>query len=213
MASVTPPEDGSSEERPGQIDSEDFLAAMADVAPLQGNTQSKITRPKQNADTPGHRQRRDDAVARPRDQADPNFLTLAEVPNVAPLAVLEWRQDGVQEGVFARLRRGGYDLQGELDLHRLTVREAREALFEFVALAIARDWRSVLVSPGKGEHSTTPGRLKSYVAYWLIEHPQVIAYCSAQRQHGGVGSVYAMLKKSREDKEKNRERFGFKSSP
>ena len=125
MASVTPPEDGSSEERPGQIDSEDFLAAMADVAPLQGNTQSKITRPKQNADTPGHRQRRDDAVARPRDQADPNFLTLAEVPNVAPLAVLEWRQDGVQEGVFARLRRGGYDLQGELDLHRNGARGTR----------------------------------------------------------------------------------------
>jgi DNA-nicking Smr family endonuclease len=68
----------------------------------------------------------------------------------------------------------------------------------------------VLISHGKGERSTTPGRLKSFVAQWLIDHPDVIAYCSAQRMHGGVGSVYVLVKKSAAGKAANRERYGLK---
>ena len=39
----------------------------------------------------------------------------------------------------------------------------------------------------------------------------VIAYCSAQRQRGGVGSVYLLVKKSAVSKETNREIYGQKS--
>jgi hypothetical protein len=39
----------------------------------------------------------------------------------------------------------------------------------------------------------------------------VIAYCSAQRQRGGVGSVYVLVKKSAASKETNRETYGQKS--
>ena len=65
--------------------------------------------------------------------------------------------------------------------------------------------------PRKGELSRTPGRLKSYLAAWLEEHEQVIAFCSALRQHGGVGAVYVLVKKSVTSKEHNREQHGQKS--
>ena len=84
-------------------------------------------------------------------------------------------------------------------------------MHNFLLNAQAQARRCVLLSPGKGELSSTPGRLKSYVAHWLTEHDQIIAFCSAQRRHGGVGAVYALLKKSRTEKEQNRERYGLKS--
>ena len=202
----------------GPSDADAFLEAMRDVAPLhdgeagrrKGRQQQRQLR---EAQTPGQAQRREDAEGRNADLADPNVLTLGEVPPVAPLEYLEWKQDGVQHAVFDKLRRGGYEVEASLDLHRKTVKEARELVFGFLKAAQAREQRSVLLSPGKGTLSKTPGRLKSYVSHWLREHPQVIAFCSAQRHHGGVGSVYALLKKSKTEKEENRQRHGTKGDP
>lgn len=188
-----------------------FLEAMADVAPVSKGRRSI---PRQaSSDTPGQQQRRLDAQGQHQDLADPNFLTLGEVPLRAPLEFLEWKQDGVQNAVFDKLKKAGYAVEANLDLHRKTVKQARQQVFEFLAGANARHQRCVLMSPGKGELSSTPGRLKSYVAHWLAEHPLVIAYCSAQRHHGGVGALYVLVKKSPASKEENRERYGLKDTP
>ena len=194
----------------GGDDAQAFLEAMQDVAPLVATDKQVAKKPRE--DTPGLKQRRDDAEGAEVDHADPNPLTLAEVPQVQPLEFLEWRQDGVQTGVFDKLRRGGYSVEGSLDLHRKTVQEARELVHNFIRREVALGHRSVLFSPGKGELSPTPARLKSYVAFWLAEHPEVIAYVSAQRQHGGVGAIYCLLKKSAASRELNREQHGLKSS-
>ena len=77
--------------------------------------------------------------------------------------------------------------------------------------ASAKDWRNLQIAPGKGELSKTPGRLKSYLAHWLEAHPEVIAFCSAQRHHGGVGAVYVLVRKSPKSSELNREQHGLKS--
>jgi len=136
---------------------------------------------------------------------------LGEVHLKAPLEYLEWKKIGIQNAVFERLRKGLYEIDGTLDLHRKTVKEARVAVFEFLELAVRKRWRNVLISHGKGEASKTPGRLKSYVFAWLEQHEEVNAFCSAQRKKGGAGSVYVLLKKSPEEKELNREEHGFKS--
>ncbi|GIS20775.1 MAG: hypothetical protein CM15mP120_26910 [Pseudomonadota bacterium] len=78
----------------------------------------------------------------------------------------------------------GLRLEYELDLHQKTVKEAQQEVFTLLQRVRPQQWRCVLISHGKGERSATPGRLKSYVAQWLIDHPDVIAYCSAQRMHG-----------------------------
>ncbi|MEM7001803.1 MAG: DNA endonuclease SmrA [Pseudomonadota bacterium] len=198
-------------ERESDDDVSAFLEAMQDVTPVDKGRQQQVKT--QRDPSPGMLQKREDAQGLGKDLVDPNFLTLGEVAAVQPLEHLEWRKDGVQHAVFDKLRRGGYDIQANLDLHRKTVKEARRLLFNFLAAAGARDQRSVIVSPGKGELSKTPGRLKSYVNAWLIEHPEVIAFCSAQRQHGGVGAVYVLLRKSDRSRELNREQHGLKSDP
>ena len=180
-----------------------FLEAMQDVSPVaKGRRQMQAPHSKE---TPGQRQRREDAAGANKPVVDPNFLTLGEVEAVAPLAFVEWKKDGVQNAVFRKLKQGGYHLQSSLDLHRKTVKEARQLLFDFILRMSAGDQRSALISPGKGELSATPGRLKSYVVHWLTEHPEVIAFCSAERRRGGVGAMYVLIRKSQQSSETNRE--------
>jgi DNA-nicking Smr family endonuclease len=197
------------------VNSEDdkdlFAAQMQDVTPLV-NPRTDTRKSWQGASAE-QLQRRRAAEAFAEDVSEQNFLTLSEVEARQPLEMLEWKQDGVQHAVFSKLRRGGYALEYELDLHQKTVKEAQQAVFQLFQQVRVKNWRCVLISHGKGERSATPGRLKSYVARWLIDHPDVIAYCSAQRNHGGVGSVYVLIRKSAAGKAANRERFGLKGEP
>lgn len=188
-----------------------FAAQMQDVTPLV-NPRTDTRKSWQGASAE-QLQRRRAAEAFAEDVSEQNFLTLSEVEARQPLEMLEWKQDGVQHAVFSKLRRGGYALEYELDLHQKTVKEAQQAVFKLFQQVRVKNWRCVLISHGKGERSATPGRLKSYVARWLIDHPEVIAYCSAQRNHGGVGSVYVLIRKSAAGKAANRERFGLKGEP
>jgi DNA-nicking Smr family endonuclease len=200
---------------------DDFRSAMSDVAPLGKKAQKKAQQEAQmleaKKDMPRavsltQLERRYAALGIERTpKVDPNPLTLGEVPEVAPRDVLEWKKDGVQHQVFSRLKNGQYEIEGSLDLHRLSVREARDAVFKFFRLAEAKRWRTVLIAHGRGEQSATPARLKSYVARWLGQLPQVIAYVSADRRHGGTGAVLVLVKKSAAAKEETREAFGQKS--
>ena len=200
---------------------DDFRSAMSDVAPLGKKAQKKARQEAQileaKKDMPRavsltQLERRYAALGIERTpKVDPNPLTLGEVPEVAPRDVLEWKKDGVQHQVFSRLKNGQYEIEGSLDLHRLSVKEARDAVFKFFRLAEAKRWRTVLIAHGRGEQSATPARLKSYVARWLGQLPQVIAYVSADRRHGGTGAVLVLVKKSAAAKEETREAFGRKS--
>ena len=188
-----------------------FREAMSDVVPL---AQKRVSPEPERADaTPAQLERREAAEGRRPgpDAEDPNYLTLGEVTLVEPRDTLAWKKDGVQNEVFKKLRLGEYRLDGRLDLHRHTVREARQAVFEFFDLARRKGWRTLLISHGRGERSPTPARIKSFVAHWLTQVPDVIAFHSAARQHGGTGAVYVMLKKTAEAREEQRERHGFKS--
>jgi DNA-nicking Smr family endonuclease len=191
-----------------------FRDAMSDVAPL--NNPHRVQHDKATGDlTPAQLERREAALGN-RDRtalADPNYLTLGEVPQLDPRAILDWKKDGVQHAVFARLKAGKYPIEGSLDLHRHTVKESRDAFFKFLNLALAKGWRTVLVAHGRGEKSPTPARIKSYVAAWLGQVPQVIAFHSAANNQGGTGAVYVLLKKSPAAKDENREQYGGRGEP
>ena len=68
------------------------------------------------------------------------------------------------------------------------------------------DIRTVMIVHGKGERSNPPALMKSYVTTWLEQISDVLCFHSAQRQHGGTGALYVMLKKSPEKKAETRER-------
>ena len=191
-------------------DDEDlFRSAVTGVAPLK--VLAKPAKPRAEP-TLSQRTRRENAESDKQPSIDPNYLTLGEVKQLAPHELVSWKKDGVQEGVFKKLRLGQYPLEGRLDLHRKTVKEAREELFNFVRMALAKGWRCVLVNHGRGERSPTPARIKSYTIAWLAQIPEVLAYHHPERRHGGAGAVYVLLRKSAAQREENRERHGQKSS-
>lgn len=107
---------------------------------------------------------------------------------------LSFRRPGVGPDVVARLRRGCWSIQGQLDLHGLRRDEARAALVEFIAVAARRGWRCVRVVHGKGLGS--PGRepvLKAKVQRWLVQSDAVIAFAQASAPQGGAGALVLLL--------------------
>jgi len=121
--------------------------------------------------------------------------------------VLEYKANGVQEGVYRKLRLGKYSSEAVLDLHRKTLQQARQEVFEFIRDGYRVGLRTVMILHGKGERSNPPALLKSYVNKWLPSLPEVMAFHSAQKKDGGAGAMYILLKKNEQHKQQNREHF------
>lgn len=176
-------------------DAENEFSALVggDVEPLQGKGASHI--PRTVPVTPGVLERR--KAAQQEHRKTGNFLDPASIINqVDPYDFLEFVRPGVQRGVYKNLRMGKYDIQSRLDLHRHTVEQARVALWGFVEDCQKHGVRCALVTHGKGEGREQPARLKSCVNHWLRQFDQVLAFHTAQKQHGGAGSTYILIKKN-----------------
>ncbi len=107
---------------------------------------------------------------------------------------LVYHRPGVQASVLKKLRRGQYRVQAEIDLHGLTVAEAKQALREFLADALDRRFRCVRIIHGKGLRSGHRGPvLKGVVSSVLRRVGPVVAYVSARQVDGGTGAVYVLL--------------------
>ncbi len=184
-----------------------FFAEMNDVAPLK--TSDKADVQARNEVTPGQVLRRVAAVT--ETPVDDNFLSDSLFKPLGSNDVLEFRRDGVQLGVYKKLRLGKYEIEARLDLHKLSVEEARREVFEFIRHCYRYGLRTVIILHGKGDRSADKvALLKSYLAIWLPEIDEVMAMHSAQRHHGGTGAVYVLLKKSERERQNNRERHGLR---
>lgn len=183
---------------------EEFLTEMADVKPMaKSDTRSSLHKPM--SPTEAQLARRQSAQAEQTSQG--KGLSDHGLVLIAPEDPIEFVRPGVQHGVYKNLRLGKYQLDARLDLHGHSVNEAKQALLQFIEDCQRIEVRCALVLHGKGLH-TTPfkGLLKSHVAHWLPQIPQVLAFHSAQKQHGGTGAIYLLLKKSEREKSENRER-------
>jgi DNA-nicking Smr family endonuclease len=107
---------------------------------------------------------------------------------------LAFRRPEIQLSVMRRLRRGEYRVQREIDLHGLTVTEAKQVLREFLAAALEHQVRCVRIVHGKGLRSGNRGPvLKGAVSAVLKRTGAVLAYVSARQVDGGTGAVYVLL--------------------
>lgn len=176
-------------------DSNDFIEEMAQVRPLKQDKIIKKTTPEAPLDK-AYRQKMAESFGRKEN----NFLTDGEVPPVEPEEVLAFKLDGIQPGVYKKLRLGKYPIDFHLDLHRKTVAEARNEVFQLLRSSARYGHRTLLITHGKGIQSKPQAKLKSYVNHWLKQVDIVIAFHSAQPKQGGTGSVYVLLKKPKEDK-------------
>lgn len=184
-----------------------FAKEMADVSPLR--TPDRILLPAPAERTPGQDYRRQ--AAQQPTAHDENFLTTGFVELVHPQAVISYMRPGIQHGVFRKLRQGGYPIDATLDLHQMSVEQARREVFEFVHDCMRHDVRTALINHGKGgrDPDRPAAMIKSHVAKWLPLFPEVMAFHSAQGFHGGTGAVYVMLRKSERQKQRTRRRLGL----
>ncbi|MCP4695743.1 MAG: Smr/MutS family protein [Gammaproteobacteria bacterium] len=103
---------------------------------------------------------------------------------------------GVQHTVLRKLRRGGYSVLAELDLHGMTVAEARAAIATFLYDCQALGLSCVRIIHGKGFGSKHKKPvLKNKLNHWLQQREEVLAFCSARQVDGGTGAVYVLIKR------------------
>ncbi|SFR40761.1 DNA-nicking endonuclease, Smr domain [Marinobacter daqiaonensis] len=182
-----------------------FLEQMKDVRRIRRPNRAEVSTPREL--TPGHLERQRSAVDSPLRDANP--LTAADVDPLTAHDILSWQRPGVQHGVFRKLRLGHYPIEARLDLHRMTVETARREVFRFIRDCVHYGLRSVIILHGKGERNPDGiAQLKSYLAKWLPELEDVLAFHSAQKHHGGTGAVYVMVRKGDQQKQRNRELHG-----
>jgi DNA-nicking Smr family endonuclease len=133
---------------------------------------------------------RADRAAVLRESLDPSGAD----PALAAGDELVFHRPHVQPAVLRRLRRGDYRIQREIDLHGLTVAEAKQALRQFLIQALEERVRCVRIIHGKGLRSGHRGPvLKAAVSTVLRRTGAVLAYVSARPVDGGTGAVYVLL--------------------
>jgi DNA-nicking Smr family endonuclease len=115
-------------------------------------------------------------------------------PQLAGGDELVFHRPQVRAAVLRRLRRGEYRVQREIDLHGMTVAEAKHALRSFLIESLEHRVRCVRVIHGKGLRSGYRGPvLKSAVSAVLRRTGAVLAFVSARQVDGGTGALYVLL--------------------
>lgn len=105
--------------------------------------------------------------------------------------------NGISRLSLRKLARGHWPVQDSLDLHGLFSDAARHALQAFLHHAREQRLRCVLVIHGKGLNSKSgEAILKLRTRHWLIQHPDVLAYCDAPARLGGSGAALVLLRVS-----------------
>ena len=168
-----------------------FLAEMHDVIPLKPDNKVKIRKspkkPPQLNSSDIDRSAIDDVFSE------------AEIFEKCP-DVLSFSRSGLQYSVLKKLRQGKQPIEHVLDLHGLTVVQARKELQAFLGECETAGLRHVIIVHGKGFRSRDKPVIKPMVNRWLRAADNVLAFHSAQPKDGGNGAVYVLLKKSKSTK-------------
>ncbi len=171
-----------------EAEAELFRDAVSDVTPLAARARAPLSRRK--------------PPARARFTAADRAMVLVEsLQGFGESEItdsgdeISFRRDGVQNSVLRKLKRGEYRVEDVCDLHGLRVDEAKAALREFLAEALARRLRCVRIIHGKGHGSGNRGPvLKTAVNMILRKTAPVLAFTSARRIDGGTGAINVLLK-------------------
>jgi len=109
-------------------------------------------------------------------------------------AALRFHRQHVGKRTMRKLQRGAYSVQAEIDLHGMTLSEAKPRLADFIEYSAAQGKYCVRVVHGKGLGSGERGPvLKNAVNRWLRRWDNVLAFVSTRQVDGGTGAVYVLL--------------------
>ena len=114
---------------------------------------------------------------------------------------LNFLRPGLASDTLRKLRRGYWKTQSEIDLHGLTVAEARPVVIEFLNNCWHDGLRCVRIIHGKGLGSKNGEPvLKRKVSSWLMQREEILAFCQARRTEGGGGAAVVLLKGAKREK-------------
>lgn len=118
-----------------------------------------------------------------------------ELDYVSHEQTLNFTAPGIQKSVLAKLRKGNFGIQAEIDLHGLKVEAAKQQLLRVIQHSVTTGRRCIHIIHGKGYRSAEQHPvLKNHINRWLREHKDVQAFCSASARHGGAGAVWVLLR-------------------
>ena len=163
-----------------------FVAEMTDVTPLKSDNKIKI---------------RNKPKIPPRQAVEEDYhFTIDDVFSSAEMIedcpdILSFSRSGLQYKVLKKLRQGKNPIEHALDLHGLTVKQARNELLEFLGECIAAGVSHAIIVHGKGFRSKDKPIIKPMLNRWLRSADNVLAFHSALPKDGGNGAVYVLLKK------------------
>lgn len=172
-------------------DDDIFRHAMADVTPLPASP-DRVVPQRRGGLTLSEKARRDAAQAAPKKDNNP-LITPFDIPLCDPFDIGGNCKDGVQKRVYRKLRLGQYPVQDALDLHRLSIKDARDEVHQFLAQSHQQALRTLLITHGKGAKAV----MKSHTWYWLEQHPLVLAWHSAPPRLGGAGATLVLIRMPR----------------
>ena len=164
---------------------------VRNVAPLPGRQAEQVQTPQVEPDVEAPAK---SAISQAKHKPTSTPRAQAEVPAPPPLAPLGRR-------MRSRIARGGHAIDGRIDLHGLTQREAHTALLGFLRTAQTRGAGIVLVITGKGRSGEGErGVLKRQVPQWL-RLPEfrtlIVGFEDAHIAHGGEGALYVQVRRAK----------------
>lgn len=170
-------------------DKEAFRKAISGAKPLKADDRVPDHKPKPKAKA---RFRRADDAAVLDESLEDDIDAMERGSGEA----LRFHRQHVGRRTMRKLTRGGFSVQAEIDLHGMTLAEARPRLREFVEYCAQQDRLCVRVVHGKGLGSGERGPvLRSAVNAWLRRWPNVLAFVSTRQVDGGTGAVYVLLQR------------------
>jgi DNA-nicking Smr family endonuclease len=181
--------------RDTEEDSRLFLKAMADVKPIsrKNRLEQSVVQQRPVEKSPDTEDLESaNALRRLVDQG--RGFAVSSTPEY-----MEGTGPNIHPEISKKLHRGKFSVQAHLDLHGMTVSQARIEFDGFLKQAIANHWRTLLIIHGRGLSSTSEPVLKTNVYEWLTRgfwRRWVIAFSSARPVDGGPGATYVLLRKS-----------------
>ena len=164
---------------------DNFLEHVADIQPLEQDKiiSSRSQKSKGQSQSTATRKSQPENDHLFSDDYDP-FLHDSERLN------LNFHQSDYSTRRFKQLQTGHFEPDLILDLHGMTLKEARAAVTEFLVNCESELLTRITIIPGRGYD-----KLRQALNSWLRQYPGMLAYSESPRNDGGKGVIRCHIRR------------------